>query len=202
MNSAILLAIGIVTASHVAAQDTLKLPPSPLQLLGDKTATHAEDLKLADLENILRIHKTEIFSADLDKKKFSLLMELCQKVKEIPEGKELQPLLLEEISKQKAIEQRPPVGWDEILVSGYGGSVGLLMECVIAISGEAGFNQIFDAVVEAKDPVKLKILLLQISIRRERAKYDPILAVKLKTLESPQLKEVVDAHLKAAATEK
>ena len=201
MNSAILLVIGIVTASHAAAQETLKLPPSPLQLLGDKTASRKADLKLADLENILRNHKAEIFSADLDRKKFSLLLELCQKLKEIPEGKELQPLLLKEISAQKVIE-RPPVGWDEILVSGHGGSVGLLMECVIAISGEMGFNQIFHSVVEAKNPVKLKILLLQIAIRRERANYDPILVAKLESLELPQLKEVIEAHLTAAATEK
>jgi hypothetical protein len=85
---------------------------------------------------------------------------------------------------------------------GYGGEVGLLMDCVIGISGEEGFNKLLDTMVAAEDPVKLKILVLQISIRNERPKYDPILKLKLKHLKSPRLKKVIEDHLAAASAEK
>ena len=195
----LLFSISFLGAIFLAAQETPKLPPTPLQLLIDKDASREADLKLGDIENLLRNHRRELFSDDLDMKKFSLLRKLCEDLKKIPEAKELQPLLLKVISDQKAID-RPPVGWNEILVAGFGGGIGLLMDCVIGISGAAGFNQIFDSVVNAQDPVKMKILLVQVAIRNERAQCDPIVGMKLKTIHSRRLEEVVDAHLKAAAT--
>lgn len=193
INAGILLVLGGLTCAQSAEQ------PAPWRielLVGKETA-----IGKADLENLLLNRKTELFSEIPDARKFGLLDQLCNKLKSIPEGKDLQPLLLKEISTLKAIN-RPPVGWDEILILGRGGDVGVLMDCVISMSGEEGFNQIFDSLATADDPVKLKILLLQIAIRKERAKYDPILEMKLKTLQSPRLKEVIEAHLKTVATEK
>lgn len=198
-NSWNLLAFSVFLSAQLAAQELRKIPTLP-QLLREEAKREA-DLIHADLKNFFNTRKAELFSEDFNMKNFLLLQELCEDLKKISEGKEFQPLLLREISAQKAID-RPPVGWDEIMISGHGGAIGLLMDCVIDITGEAGFNEIFDSVVTSEDPVKLKILLAQIAIRRERTKYDPILDMKLKRLQSPRLKEVVDAHLKAATIEK
>ncbi len=197
----ILFAFGILMVGHATPEDTSKLPPSSLQLLLARVPGQVADLKLVDIEDLLRNHKREIFSEDYDKKKFYLLGDLCESLEKNPQGKDLLPLLLKEITSQKAVDC-PPVGWDEIMVSGKGGGIGLLMKCVLAISGEAGFNQIFDSVVSAENPVKLNILLIQVNIRGERAKYDPVLKMKLQTLQSAQLKAVIDAHLKDAVTKK
>lgn len=201
VNAGFLFVIAILKVDHAAGQEASILPPTPLQLIVDNGARQRAALGTKDLQILLQNHKTELFSQDYDIKKFSLLRELCEELQKSPQGKDFEPILLKEISDQKAID-RPPLGWDEIMMSSYGGGIGLLMESVIAITGEAGFNRIFDSVVTAEDPVKLKILLAQIVIRGERAKYDPILEIKLKSLQSLRLKEVIDVHLNTATTEK
>lgn len=199
MNAWNVLALGIFLNSQLAGQELRRIPTLP-QLLGEDTKKEA-DLTLADLEKIFRNHKAELFSEVPNVWKFGVLGNWCDALKKQPKAHDLQPMLLKEIGNQKAID-REPVGWDEIAVIGRGGDVGLLMECVIGISGEAGFNQVFESVVTEDNPAKLKILLLQVNRRGERAKYNSIVETRLKTLQSPRLKEVIAAYLKTATTGK
>lgn len=196
------VSIGLSTVGILAAEDAPKLPPTPLQLLADKNADRKADLTLSDLKDLFENHKSELFSDKPDDlRKFGLLREWCDSLRQQPDAVELQPLILAEIVARKAVDRKPE-GWDEIAILGHGGDVGLLMGCVVDISKEQGVEKILDLIVRAEDPAKLKILLKQLDILQLRAKYDPIVDARLKSLGSQSLTAAAESYRKETAEQK
>ncbi|BCU77913.1 hypothetical protein [Luteolibacter sp. LG18] len=191
--------VRIAVTGGVAAEITpgvaVKLSPSELQLLLDKNADHRADLTLAELQTLLKDHPSDLFSDPPEFKRFVRLLAWCQEVMKQPRAEELLPLILKEVEARNALD-RKPVGWDEIAIFGQGGDVGLLIGCVIEISGTKGFQKVLDIVVAADDLPKLKVLLKRVEVLSDRKPYDLLVEAKLGAFKSGRLKEAAERHLK------
>jgi hypothetical protein len=131
-----------------------------------------------------------------DVSEFLTMKDLCDAIKANNNKHELNDFLLDAFKNVKPLNGKAEF-WPEYLVTTSGGRAGLLADCLLDISEEKNFNEMFSYCTKTNDALKMNSLLTAISKngRESAVKYNKLILPMMKTVKDKNITELVENFL-------
>ena len=135
-----------------------------------------DDLSVEYLEEpkklikLFKENKDKIYGGIDDFENFQTLQGLCDLIKSGKKSIEISDFLFSEFQTLSPLKDVPK-NWQQLPISSRGGSLGLVIDCLLEIGGDDIFLKMFDSIVKDGDVQKMKSLLSVINMRKENEKY-------------------------------
>jgi|GEM_PF-6166990 DNA-binding Xre family transcriptional regulator len=178
------------TAEEVKAMMFISKLGEIATLKGEKV----DSLSLKSIKSILENNKNDLYGGMGEFSKFATLQDLCKRLEKHPERKELQETLFE-LFKTLPLMQGKPKNWNEILVQGEGGSLGLITKCLLVSAGEDFQLKIVDHLIEENQPDKAKLVLEKAKITGKKAELANLLRQKVEAAKSEEIKNLFSSFI-------
>lgn len=133
-----IVVIHMFLVAHVSAQlpqtvDEVKdlLFTSNLAQIAESEGVKEKSLDIEVIKKMLTHHEDALVGDIGEFSKFATLRDLCSRIEALPERDQLEGQLFDLFKKLDVVEGEPK-NWNEVLVIGLGGSLGLVTKCLLA----------------------------------------------------------------------
>ena len=144
------------------------------------------------LRKILTDQQDMLLCGIEDGSKYATLRDLCKKIAVLPERAQLGDALFAFFEKTKPIIEKPD-DWNEVLIKGDGGSVGLVADCFLAGYGEEMWVRMLDGLIEEGDVEKARVVLDRARTSGKQAEMSRLIAGKVDAAKSEEMKALFRA---------
>src|SRR5690606_8317287 len=139
---------------------------------------------------ILTHHENALVGDIGELSKFATLKDLCSSIEALPEREQLEGELFD-LFKKLDVAEGEPKNWNEVLVKGEGGSLGLVTKCLLVISGKNMQSKVLDYLLEEDQLAKAKIVLEKAKIAGKGEEFTNLLAQKIEAATSEEMKALL-----------
>ena len=166
------------------------IPISNLAQIAKAEGAQENELTIAVIIKILTNHEKSLVGDISDFSKFITLQDLCSKIEALPDRDQLEEELYMLFKKLNVVEGEPK-NWNEVLVKGEGGSLGLITKCLLAISGKNMQSKMLDYLLEADQLAKAKLVLEKARIEGKNEEFKNLLDQKIKAAKSDEMRDIL-----------
>lgn len=146
-----------------------------------------KDLGVDAIRKILTQHEGSLIGDISDVSKFATLKDLCSKIEALPDRDKLGKELFKLFKKLNVVEGEPK-NWNEVLVKGEGGSLGLITKCLLASSGKNIQSKVLDYLLEEDQLAKAKLFLEKARFEGDKEEFKILLGQKIEAAKSDEMK--------------
>jgi len=141
-----------VSAQIAQTEDEVKklMFTSNLEKIVEIQGNKGQDLGVNAIRKILTQHEDALVGDISELSKFATLQELCSKIEVLPERQQLGGELFELFKKLSVLEGEPK-NWNEVLVKGEGGALGLITRCLMESAGADLKSKVVDYLMKKKE---------------------------------------------------
>jgi len=191
-----------VSAQVAQTEDEVKklMFTSNLEKIAEIQGNKGQDLGVKAIKNILTQHEDALVGDISELSKFATLQELCSKIRALPERQQLGGALFELFKKLSVLEGEPK-NWNEVLVKGEGGALGLITRCLME-SAEADLkSKVVDYLIEVDQPSKTKVVLEKAKLLGQQRELTELLERKMEEVKSDEIKKLFHNFVEEASSE-
>ena len=195
----VLYMLCVANASAQIAQteyDVKKLMfTSNLEKIAEAQGSKGQSLGVKAIEDILIQHEHDLLGDISEISKFATLQELCSKIGALPERQQLGGRLFE-LFKKLSVLEGDPKNWNEVLVKGEGGALGLITKSLIESADADLKSKVLDYLVEIDQPSKTKVFLEKAKFLGKQKELAELLAQKMEKVKSDETKKLFNNYIK------
>lgn len=173
---------------------------SNLEKIAEAQGSKGQDLGVKAIENILIHHEYDLLGDISEISKFATLQELCSKIGALPERQQLGEKLFELFKKLSVLEGEPE-NWNEVLVKGEGGALGLITRSLIESADADLKSKVVDYLVEVDQPSKTKVFLEKAKFLGQQKELTELLAEKMEKVKSDEIKKLFKNFVEETSSE-
>jgi hypothetical protein len=189
--------IHMLFVAHIVAQvaqteEEVKklLFTSNLPQIAESEGIKEKSLSIELIKKILTHHEDALIGDISELSKFATLKDLCAKIEALPDREQLQDELFKLFKKLNVVEGEPK-NWNEVLVKGEGGSLGLITKCLLASSDENMQSKMLDYLLETDQLDKAKLVLEKARIEGKKEEFKNLLEQKIKVTKSDKMRDIL-----------
>ena len=163
---------------------------SNLTRIEESEGVKGKSLEIEVIKRILTHHENALVGDISEVSKFATLKDLCSKIEALPDREQLQDELFKLFKKLNVVEGEPK-NWNEVLVKGEGGSLGLITKCLLVSSGKNMQSKMLDYLLEADQLAKAKLVLEKARIEGKKEEFKNLLDQKIKAAKSDEMRDIL-----------
>ncbi len=162
---------------------------SNLEQIAESEGAQDGVLQAGVIRRILTHHKDKLLGGIDDGPKFATLRKLCQKIAELPEREEVREELFSLFKEAKPLLEEPK-NWNEILIKGDGGALGLVSQCLIGSYGEEMHARMLDQLIETDDVVRARVVLERARFVGKEKEIARLVTGRIDSIKSASMREL------------
>lgn len=191
-----------VSAQIAQTEDEVKklMFTSNLEKIVEIQGNKGQDLGVNAIRKILTQHEDALVGDISELSKFATLQELCSKIEVLPERQQLGGELFELFKKLSVLEGEPK-NWNEVLVKGEGGALGLITRCLMESAGADLKSKVVDYLIEVDQPSKTKVVLEKVKLLGQQRELTELLGRKMEEVKSDEIKNLFHNFVEEASSE-
>jgi hypothetical protein len=187
-----MLFVAHIVAQVAQTEEEVKklLFTSNLPQIAESEGIKEKSLSIELIKKILTHHEDALIGDISELSKFATLKDLCAKIEALPDREQLQDELFKLFKKLNVVEGEPK-NWNEVLVKGEGGSLGLITKCLLASSDENMQSKMLDYLLETDQLDKAKLVLEKARIEGKKEEFKNLLEQKIKVTKSDKMRDIL-----------
>ena len=187
-----MLFVAHIVAQVAQTEEEVKklLFTSNLPQIAESEGIKEKSLSIELIKKILTHHEDALIGDISELSKFATLKDLCAKIEALPDREQLQDELFKLFKKLNVVEGEPK-NWNEVLVKGEGGSLGLITKCLLVSSGKNMQSKMLDYLLEADQLAKAKLVLEKARIEGKKEEFKNLLDQKIKAAKSDEMRDIL-----------
>lgn len=171
-----------------AIQDLL--PTSRLDDILKAKKMERAKLDSKEISRIISENKSELYGKMNEVSKFLTLSDLCEIIRNLPEKNDLPATLLREYETVTPL-QGEPENWNEVIVKSGDGALGLIVGCLLEISGNEAFDKMVEIAQEKDDLSRMKVIFNRIRNSDDRKEYLKKIQARIDNSKSEEMNKLL-----------